>query len=103
MTPKEYLEIERNAGYKSEYLSGQMFAMAGASREHNLIAGNSAGRVEKYLRQSDGNWLYSRIDGLESEVILESLGCRLSMAEIFARVTFPTEELGTIGAGENLL
>jgi len=31
---------ERAAEFKSEYYAGEMFAMAGASREHNLIVGN---------------------------------------------------------------
>src|SRR2546430_185269 len=30
LTPEQYLEIERAAGYKSEYFQGEMFAMAGA-------------------------------------------------------------------------
>jgi Uma2 family endonuclease len=40
LTPQEYLAIERKAETKSEYFQGEMFAMSGASRKHNLIAGN---------------------------------------------------------------
>jgi len=40
MTPAEYLRIERAAEWKSEYIDGEMFAMAGASRHHVLITGN---------------------------------------------------------------
>ena len=40
ITPEEYLALERKAEYKSEYLNGEIFAMTGASRKHNLIAGN---------------------------------------------------------------
>jgi Uma2 family endonuclease len=40
LTEKEYLEIERQAEYKSEFFEGQMFAMSGASRAHNLIVAN---------------------------------------------------------------
>jgi Uma2 family endonuclease len=39
-TPEEYLALERKAKYKSEYSNGFITAMSGASREHNLIAGN---------------------------------------------------------------
>jgi Uma2 family endonuclease len=39
-TPEEYLALERKAEYKSEYFAGEIFAMAGASERHNLIAGN---------------------------------------------------------------
>jgi|SRR5215813_3333859 len=38
LTPEQYLEIERKAEYKSEYFGGQMFAMSGASREHNILS-----------------------------------------------------------------
>ena len=36
-TEDEYLTIERQADYKSEFLEGQIFAMAGGSLSHNLI------------------------------------------------------------------
>ena len=37
-TPEQYLALERKAKFKSEYHNGFITAMAGASREHNLIA-----------------------------------------------------------------
>ncbi|HQX52751.1 MAG TPA: Uma2 family endonuclease [Planctomycetaceae bacterium] len=40
LTPQEYLVQERKAAFKSEYYHGEVFAMAGATREHNLIVGN---------------------------------------------------------------
>ena len=40
LTPEEYLAWERKAPYKNEYLSGQILAMSGASRAHNLVTGN---------------------------------------------------------------
>lgn len=49
LTPDQYLEIERQAEYKSEYHSGQMFAMAGASREHNLIIASIVRRLGNLL------------------------------------------------------
>src|SRR4051812_28242241 len=39
-TPEEYLELERAAEYKSEYINGEIYAMTGGSEEHNTIAGN---------------------------------------------------------------
>ena len=39
-TPQEYLALEREADYKSEYIAGQVVAMSGVSREHSLINGN---------------------------------------------------------------
>ena len=49
-TPEEYLALERKADYKSEYANGQVIAMAGASRSHNLIAGNLYREVSQQLR-----------------------------------------------------
>jgi Uma2 family endonuclease len=41
LTPEEYLAIERRAEYKSEYIDGVMYAMAGGSPEHYSISGNA--------------------------------------------------------------
>lgn len=38
VSPVDYLAAERCSPTKSEYLRGEVFAMTGASREHNLIA-----------------------------------------------------------------
>ena len=40
LTPAEYLAIERKAAFRSEYLNGEMFAMAGASYPHTRICDN---------------------------------------------------------------
>jgi Uma2 family endonuclease len=40
LTAGQYLALERAAESKSEYLNGELFAMAGASREHNQISSN---------------------------------------------------------------
>ena len=39
-TAEKYLALERQAQYKSESCAGEIFAMAGASRWHNLIVTN---------------------------------------------------------------
>jgi Uma2 family endonuclease len=39
-TPEEYLALERNAEYKSEYLDGRIVAMTGAQRPHIVIVHN---------------------------------------------------------------
>ena len=37
---EEYLTLEEAADYKSEYIDGEIFPMAGGSTNHNRIAGN---------------------------------------------------------------
>jgi Uma2 family endonuclease len=39
-TPEEYLELERVAKYKSEYIDGKIIPMAGGSTKHNQISLN---------------------------------------------------------------
>ena len=51
LTPEEYLHIERAAEWKSEYIDGEMFAMAGASPRHVLITTNLAGELRDLLRE----------------------------------------------------
>ena len=48
-SPEEYLELERAAEFKSEYYQGEIFAMAGASRNHNRIAGSLYVKIGSYL------------------------------------------------------
>src|SRR5712691_1212035 len=50
ITPAEYLALERKAEYKSEYLNGEVFAMTGASRKHNLIVTNILISLGQQLR-----------------------------------------------------
>lgn len=180
-TPEEYLELERAAERKSEFLNGEIFAMGGASARHALITTNVGGelrsllrdractvystdlrtrvsyeglytypdivvvcgepkfiddafdtltnpivivevlspttknydrgekfeqyrkiedlkeyllvaqdqpRVEHYIRQIDGTWLFSEVVGLDSVVDLPSLQCSLRLAEVYAKVDF---------------
>lgn len=49
VTAADYLALERQAETKSEYLNGHIYAMSGASREHNTIVFNLARRVGNQL------------------------------------------------------
>lgn len=51
LTPEEYLALERAAETKSEYIQGDMVAMSGASRSHNLIATNLASELRNQLKK----------------------------------------------------
>src|SRR5580700_5076361 len=58
LTPEQYLEIERQAEYKSEFWQGEMFAMSGAAEPHNLVLPNITAQLHPQLR-STGCRLYS--------------------------------------------
>ena len=49
-TPEEYLELERAAEYKSEYIDGEIYALAGGSRAHTTITWNIGGELRTQLR-----------------------------------------------------
>ena len=49
LSPQEYLVRERRAEIRSEYLRGEVFAMAGASYEHTLIKDNLARKTGNQL------------------------------------------------------
>jgi len=53
LSVSEYLEAELKSEIRHEYVGGEVFAMAGASRKHNLIAGNIYSRLRSHLRGSD--------------------------------------------------
>ena len=197
-TPEEYLELERDAEFKSEYVSGQIFAMAGGSPEHSAIGNNIGGemrnllrgtpcavfnsdlrvtvmqtglmtypdvtvvcgdqhrhpldkhsiinpsvifevlspsteaydrgekwahyrrldslqeyilvsqnkpRVEQYIRQDDGSWKFTAVEGREASLLLPSLGCSLPLSEVYDRVIFEeaTPQEGTMPTTPDML
>ena len=181
-TPEEYLAMEREAEFKSEYLDGEIIAMVGASEPHNLIVTNivrelslqlkkrsckvyssdmrvdvrehglyaypdvivlcgeakfrdkrmdnflnptliievlskstesyDRGRkfikyrrieslkkyllvaqdrshIEHYTRQPDNQWLLSEAKGMRGILQLSSINCKLKLAEVYDKVSFP--------------
>ena len=49
----DYLRLERQAENKSEYFDGEIFAMAGGTRTHSLIATNLLGELRSALKAGD--------------------------------------------------
>jgi Uma2 family endonuclease len=50
LTPQEYLLLERQSEWKSEYFNGEIFAMSGATEEHILIVVNIATALHNQFR-----------------------------------------------------
>jgi Uma2 family endonuclease len=49
LTEAQYLAHERAADFRSEYLRGEMFAMAGASHQHSRIKANAERQINNQL------------------------------------------------------
>lgn len=52
MSPEEYLKAEQDSSIKHEYRQGLVYAMAGASNIHVLIAGNLLAMLRNHVRGS---------------------------------------------------
>ena len=50
ITQQEYLELERQSETKNEYWNGEIYAMAGASKRHTLIAANVIASLHSRLK-----------------------------------------------------
>ncbi len=48
----DYLQAEKNSDVRHEYIGGDLYAMAGASEEHNIISGNIFASIRAHLRGS---------------------------------------------------
>lgn len=71
ITVEEYLAGEEIGDVRHEYVAGQVFAMAGATVAHNLIAGNVYTLLRAHLRGS-GCWAF-----------IENLKLRVEAADTF--------------------
>ena len=52
-TPEEYLRLEEQAEYKSEYLDGEIIPMTGGTTNHNEISGNLYANLKFSLKKQN--------------------------------------------------
>ncbi|ANV83364.1 hypothetical protein AWQ21_02600 [Picosynechococcus sp. PCC 7003] len=52
LTPEEYLAFEVTSDIRHEYFDGELYAMAGTSKNHNLVSGNLYLLLRRYLQNS---------------------------------------------------
>lgn len=50
VTPSEYLELENRSGIRHEFYNGELFAMAGGTREHNRIVSKIGACLNEQFR-----------------------------------------------------
>lgn len=56
-------------------------------REYVLISQDKP-LIERYARQDSGEWLLTTAVGLEASIAFESIGCTLSLAEVYEQIDF---------------
>jgi Uma2 family endonuclease len=62
-------------------------------QEYGLVS-QAEERVEVFRRQPNGQWLFSDFVGLDATCVFESIGCRVSLAEIYDKVTLGDPDAG---------
>ena len=85
-------EVERLVRYHEAYDRGDKFAhyrRLECLTDFLLIAQNKM-RVERFRRQGE-QWVLTEFTKPEDSVCIDSIGCVLSLAEIYDRVEFPGE------------
>lgn len=58
------------------------------SLEEYLLVSQDKPQVEQYIRQEDGTWKFTCIEGLEAASVVIVLGVALSLAEIYDKIIF---------------
>ncbi len=59
--------------------------------EYVLVAQDQP-RIEQFVRQPSGDWLWHEAAALEESIRLPSIECELKLAEVYDRVEFPDAE-----------
>ena len=57
-----------------------------ATLREYLLVHQDAALVEQYVKGDADTWHYRRIEGLESSIALQSVGCSLSLSEVYFSV-----------------
>lgn len=65
------------------------------SFQEYLLVAQDRPYVTRYVRQADGQWLRSDVEGLDKAIKLESLDVLLPLSEIYLLVNFPSPEQET--------
>ena len=48
--------------------------------------------IDYYHRQEDGTWVLRTLEGLQAHVHLGTIGCTVSLADVYERIVFPQAE-----------
>jgi Uma2 family endonuclease len=56
-----------------------------------LVHPNEA-KIERFLRQSDGDWLYSRVEGMSNSLEIPAIACTLPLEDVYVKVQWDDAE-----------
>lgn len=61
------------------------------SLQEYVLISQDAPHVERFLRQADSEWLFKDRAGLDAVLALSSIECTLALADVYEKITFPTQ------------
>lgn len=61
-----------------------------ASLQEYILVSQDRPHIERYVRQANGQWLLSEVNGLDASLPLEAIGCALALAAVYEQVTWPS-------------
>ena len=92
-TPEEYLAAERASETRSEYFAGEILAMTGASRVHNLIVLNIGAELRAQLR----GWpCEAYVEGMRVNVTAAGLYTYPDVVVVCGEPEFEDEQVDTL-------
>lgn len=59
-----------------------------ASLQDYVLVSQESHRLEYYARQINNQWTLTDVEGLDSKVMLQSIGCILSLQDVYLKVSF---------------
>jgi Uma2 family endonuclease len=80
------------------YDRGQKFVPYKSIESFNeyLLVAQDRPSITHYVRQPDGSWLRTDIEGLDNEVEIVTLSCKVSLRDIYALVDFPQDAASSV-------
>lgn len=94
INPRVLFEVLSPATEK--YVRGKKFDFYRGldSLQEYVLVSQEEPQVERFTRQQNGGWLLTVFKGLEAELDLSAIACRLSLAEIYEDITFGPADAG---------
>lgn len=62
------------------------------SLEEYVLVSQDEFKEERFLRQKGNDWLYTRVTGLEGVIALPSIGCKLNLSNVYAKLDLLPDE-----------
>lgn len=56
-----------------------------------LLVSQDCPQIEHYEKQGQESWIYNRTEGLEASVVIQSINCKLTLLDVYDRISFLQE------------